>query len=83
VTTLFHNIRIFDGSANPAREGSVLVDGNTIAQVAYAPEVIDGHGAPPRSVTLSGHNHYTMAMHLGSSDRRLAHEIAAFIKDVA
>jgi acetyl esterase/lipase len=46
-------------------------------------ERLERHGAMPRSVTLSGHNHYTMAMHLGSSDRRFADEIAAFIKDVA
>jgi hypothetical protein len=36
----------------------------------------------PRSVTLSGHNHYTMAMHLGTADRRLADEIAGFVEDI-
>jgi arylformamidase len=35
-----------------------------------------------RSLTLSGHNHYTMAMHLGTSDCRLEHEIASFLGDI-
>jgi carboxylesterase type B len=43
-------------------------------------ERLNRHGAMPRSVTLSGHNHYTMAMHLGTADRRLADEIAAFVR---
>lgn len=46
-------------------------------------ERLQRHGAMPRSVTLSGHNHYTMAMHLGTADRRLADEIASFVKDIA
>jgi triacylglycerol lipase len=46
-------------------------------------ERLNRHGAMPRSVTLSGHNHYTMAMHLGTADRRLADEIASFVKDIA
>jgi acetyl esterase/lipase len=45
-------------------------------------ERLERHGAMPRAVTLSGHNHYTMAMHLGTADRRLADEIAGFVKDV-
>lgn len=40
------------------------------------------HGACPRAVILSGHNHYTMAMHLGTADRRLEDEIAAFLGDI-
>ena len=40
------------------------------------------HGTLPRSVILSGHNHYTMAMHLGTSDRRLEREIADFLGDI-
>ena len=44
---------------------------------------LERHGALPRSVTLSGHNHYTMAMHLGTADRRLATEIARFVKDLS
>ena len=45
MTTLFTNIQIFDGSANPARAGQVLVDGERIARVAYAPDTIDANGA--------------------------------------
>lgn len=35
-------------------------------------------GSMPRAYVASGHNHYTMAMHLGSSDTRLADEILGF-----
>lgn len=45
-------------------------------------ERLERHGAMPRAVTLSGHNHYTMAMHLGTSDTRLADEIARFAEDI-
>ncbi|WP_225206696.1 alpha/beta hydrolase [Novosphingobium huizhouense] len=37
------------------------------------------HGAMPRGYIASGHNHYSMAMHLGTDDRRLADEIVGFI----
>lgn len=37
------------------------------------------HGAMPRSYIASGHNHYSMAMHLGTSDRRMADEIIGFV----
>ena len=37
----------------------------------------------PRAVIMTGHNHYTMSMHLGTSDTRLADEIAAFIEDLS
>ncbi|PTR11404.1 MULTISPECIES: alpha/beta hydrolase [unclassified Novosphingobium] len=37
------------------------------------------HGTMPRGYIASGHNHYSMAMHLGTSDRRLADEIIAFV----
>jgi len=40
------------------------------------------HGAMPRAYIASGHNHYSMAMHLGTADRRLADEILQFVKDV-
>ncbi|WDF73336.1 alpha/beta hydrolase [Novosphingobium sp. KACC 22771] len=40
------------------------------------------HGAMPRAILLPGHNHYTMAMHLGTSDTRLEEEIAAFLEDI-
>lgn len=36
------------------------------------------HGALPCSMSLPGHNHYTIAMHLGTSDRRLEDSIAEF-----
>lgn len=37
------------------------------------------HGAMPRAHVASGHNHYTLPMHLGTADRRLADEIADFV----
>jgi acetyl esterase/lipase len=37
------------------------------------------HGAMLRSYIASGHNHYSMAMHLGTSDQRLTDEIIDFI----
>ena len=40
------------------------------------------HGTMPRALIMPDHNHYTMAMHLGSRDTRLEHEIAAFIEDL-
>ncbi len=39
------------------------------------------HGAMPRAFIQSGHNHYSMAMHLGTADRRLADEICAFVRE--
>lgn len=39
------------------------------------------HGALPRVHYANGHNHYSMAMHLRTGDRRLAEEIIAFVKD--
>lgn len=38
------------------------------------------HDAMPRAMILSGHNHYSMPMHLGTADRRLADEICAFVR---
>lgn len=40
------------------------------------------HGLMPRSHIASGHNHYSMAMHLGTSDTRLADEITDFVQEV-
>lgn len=37
------------------------------------------HGTLPRCHYASGHNHYSMAMHLGTSDQRLGTEITDFI----
>lgn len=39
------------------------------------------HGTMPRAMILSGHNHYSMPMHLGTADRRLADAICAFVRD--
>ncbi|MES2173120.1 MAG: alpha/beta hydrolase [Pseudomonadota bacterium] len=39
------------------------------------------HGAMPRGYIHSGHNHYSMAMHLGAADRRLSQEICAFVRE--
>lgn len=39
------------------------------------------HGTMPRGYIHSGHNHYSMAMHLGTPDRRLADEICAFARE--
>ncbi|HEX7873192.1 MAG TPA: alpha/beta hydrolase [Sphingobium sp.] len=40
------------------------------------------HGQLPRGTILSGHNHYSITMHLGTSDRRLADDICAFVRDI-
>lgn len=40
---------------------------------------LDRHGRLPRAHYASGHNHYSMAMHLGTADRRLSDEILTFI----
>ena len=78
MATLFTNVRIFDGTANPARSGSVLVDGTTIARVAYAPEtiaaaahdtVIDGDGRTLMPGLVEAHAHLTW----GSSVEKIYH----------
>ena len=78
MTTLFTNIRIFDGTPNPARAGSVLVDGETIARIAYAPDtidpatadvVIDGHGGTLMPGMVEAHAHLTW----GSSVEKIYH----------
>jgi arylformamidase len=38
-------------------------------------------GSLPRAHFASGHNHYTLAMHLGASDTRLSDEILSFVRD--
>jgi acetyl esterase/lipase len=44
--------------------------------------VLAVRGRAPRSHFASGHNHYTLAMHVGTADTRLADEIVAFVNDV-
>ncbi|MFM6854695.1 MAG: alpha/beta hydrolase [Sphingopyxis sp.] len=39
-------------------------------------------GTMPRAHMASGHNHYSMAMHLGSADTRLSTDILAFIASI-
>jgi acetyl esterase/lipase len=43
---------------------------------------LERNGAMPRGYIASGHNHYSMAMHLGTSDTRLADEIVGFVETV-
>lgn len=40
------------------------------------------HGHMPRAHIASGHNHFSMAYHLGTDDTRLADEIIAFVRDL-
>ncbi|WP_295638250.1 alpha/beta hydrolase [Novosphingobium sp.] len=42
---------------------------------------LERHGAMPRAHFAGGHNHYSMAMHLGTADRALAAAVASFIAD--
>lgn len=42
-------------------------------------ERLERHGTMPAGMILPGHNHYSLAMHVGTSDRRLADEIVAFV----
>jgi imidazolonepropionase-like amidohydrolase len=77
VSTLFTNIRIFDGTPNPAREGSVLVEGDRIARVAFAPDmisadgadVVDGQGGTLMPGMVEAHAHLTW----GSSVEKIYH----------
>lgn len=39
------------------------------------------HGTLPRSHVASGHNHFSIAYHLGTADRRLADEILSFLAE--
>lgn len=44
---------------------------------------LERHGALPPAAILSGHNHYSLAMHLGTADTRLSDAILAFLADKA
>jgi len=50
--------------------------------LALLQRVLTERGRAPRSHFASGHNHYTLAMHLGTSDTRLSDEIVSFVCDV-
>ncbi|QBM77418.1 alpha/beta hydrolase [Sphingomonas sp. AAP5] len=41
------------------------------------------HGHLPRSHIAAGHNHFSLACHIGGADTRMTDEIRAFIADVA
>ena len=43
---------------------------------------LEFHGRLPRTHVGLGHNHFSLAYHLGTSDTRLADEIISFIEDV-
>lgn len=43
---------------------------------------LDRRGRLPRTYVGTGHNHYSFAYHLGTSDRRLGDEIATFVRDI-
>jgi acetyl esterase/lipase len=44
-------------------------------------ERLERHGAIPRGTIALDHNHYSIAMHLGTSDRRLSDAIVQFARD--
>lgn len=50
--------------------------------VGLLAERLERHARLPRACIASGHNHYSIAMHLGTSDRRLSQEILDFIADI-
>ena len=43
---------------------------------------LERHGTMPRAMIVSGHNHFSLAYHIGATDTRLADEILAFIKEI-
>ena len=44
---------------------------------------LDRQDAVPTGAVVGGHNHFTLAMHIGTSDTRLADQILAFIASVS
>lgn len=77
--TLIHNIRIFDGTPAPARNGAVLVEDARIARIAHAPDtidaaaadrVIDGRGGTLMPGLVEAHAHLTW----GSSVEHVYHQ---------
>ena len=49
--------------------------------LALMQDRLERHGTMPRAIIASGHNHYSLAMHLGTSDQRLGNAIAGFVND--
>lgn len=45
-------------------------------------ERLAAHGTMPAGTIVPGHNHYTLAMHIGSDDCRLTNEIVRFIRSL-
>lgn len=42
---------------------------------------LDRHGVMPRSYIAGGHNHFSLACHIGTADTRLSDEILSFVRD--
>jgi arylformamidase len=42
---------------------------------------LERHGRMPRAYIASGHNHFSLASHLGGADTRLGDEILAFVRE--
>ena len=63
--TLIRNVRIFDGTGRAPFDGSVLIDGDTIAEIsegesnAVADQVIDGAGRTLMPGMVEGQAHLT------------------------
>lgn len=74
--TLIRNVRIFDGTGRAPFQGSVLIDGDTIAEIiegesnAAAAQVIDGAGRTLMPGMVEGHAHLTW----GSSVEKIYHQ---------
>jgi imidazolonepropionase-like amidohydrolase len=74
--TLIRNVRIFDGTGRAPFQGSVLVDGDTIAEIiegesnAAADQIIDGAGRTLMPGMVEGHAHLTW----GSSVEKIYHQ---------
>jgi acetyl esterase/lipase len=43
---------------------------------------LERHGALPRATVVVGHNHFSLACHLGTGDTRLADAVLGFIHDI-
>jgi len=77
--TLIRNVRIFDGSGSAPYAGSVLVDGEHIAQVAQGADALDGaahdqriegEGRTLMPGMVDAHTHLTW----GSSIEKIYHQ---------